>query len=171
MPELKTIVGERLQQCRKDKNWTLEQVASQIGASQQQLSNWERGFRPVSLEYLHILSNIFGKSGGWLAGFDEQEADSRGPTVTINDNLMSDDLVKGDEVQIDSAITIPRTTDMFAIRVNGEVWVRWIRPELDSSYTIRATDSKHWPDMKIDNLDKLKELEIIGRVHCVKRHI
>lgn len=171
MSELNKIVGARLQQCRKERDWTLEQVSNQIGATLQQYSNWERGIRPVSLIYLHKLAALYSKNGGWLSGFDEQQTDTKGPTITINDTLMDNDLIKGDEVQIDSSVTVPSTTDMFAIKVNDQVWVRWIRPELDGSYTIRAVDAKHWPEMKVGSLDELKKLEIIGRVHCIKRHI
>lgn len=171
MSELNRIIGDRLLKSRKEKGWKLAEIAEKIDATLQQYSNWERGMRPVSIEYLHKLADIYEKNGAWLSAFSDDEHDTKMPTIIINDNLMGDDLKKGDEVQIDTSIRQPTTTDIFAIEVNGQIWARWMRPELDGSYTIKATDENLWPEIKITDLESLRKITIIGRVHCIKRHI
>ncbi len=171
MPELNKLIGARLAQCRKEKGWTLQYVAGQVKITLQRYHSWELGNRPVGIDYLHELAAFYDKNGGWISGFDEKPDAAKGPTITISDTLMDPELKKGDEVQIDNSITLPTTTDMFAIEVNGQTWVRWIRPELDGSYTIKAADVKQCPTLKADNLNELKKLKIIGRVYQIKRHV
>lgn len=171
MSELNKIIGMRLQRCRRETGLTLEEASKKVDATLGQYSNWERGIRPVSLEYLHKLAVMYCKNGAWLAGFSEHEEKKTGQIIKINDNLMHDDLMKGDEVEIDSSITLPISTELFAISVNDKVWIRWIHTELNGSYTIKARDKTHWPDMIVKNRDELKKIHIIGRVHCIKRYI
>ena len=41
--EASMTFGEKLQDLRKEQNWTQEQLADQIGISRQSLSKWELG--------------------------------------------------------------------------------------------------------------------------------
>ncbi len=169
MSKLNEIIAFRLLRCRKEKGWKLAEIADKVGATLHQYSNWERGLRPVSLEYLHKLALVFEKDGAWLAGFSDEE-DKKCTTIKINDNLMKDDILKDDLVYIDTSITQPITTDMFAIKANEQVLVRWVRPEFDGSYTIKALNENLWPSIKVEKED-IKNLKILGRVNGIKRKI
>jgi hypothetical protein len=46
--------------------------------------------------------------------------------------------------------------------------VRWIRPEINGSFTIAAEDTEHYPDNRLTK-DGLTELRIIGRVTRISR--
>ncbi|MNC69124.1 hypothetical protein D3C75_1197850 [compost metagenome] len=59
--------------------------------------------------------------------------------------------------------TVTDERDMFALLVNGRVWVRWIRPEIDNTYSIASDDQGKYPDQKV-SADELQKYQIIGRV-------
>lgn len=92
-------------------------------------------------------------------------------TILAPDDSMAGrkDLIKeGDELLIDRTQNTVSKADLFAILVNGQVWVRWIRPEIDGSFTIAAEDTEHYPDNRLTK-DGLTELRIIGRVTRISR--
>ena len=53
-------VGDRLHDLRKEKGFTQEQLAEEIGVSTKSISNYERGAKLFSLETLTTLSTTLG---------------------------------------------------------------------------------------------------------------
>ncbi|MGL4508083.1 MAG: XRE family transcriptional regulator [Aeromonas sobria] len=83
--------------------------------------------------------------------------------IIAQDSSMAPIIQDGDEVLIDRSRTTVSTADLFAILVNGQIWIRWIRPELDGTFTVAAEDSAHYPDQKL-NTENLSNIKIIGRI-------
>jgi transcriptional regulator with XRE-family HTH domain len=78
------------------------------------------------------------------------------------DDSMRDTLSRGDRAVIDARQSRVKGKDLFGLLVNGDVWLRWIRPEVDGSYTIAADDSDQYPDQHL-TAEQLKDFQIIGR--------
>jgi len=79
------------------------------------------------------------------------------------DTSMAPLIAEGDELLLDGAQTTVRGADLFGIVVAGTVWVRWICPELNSTFTLKAGDSQQYPDSTLTP-EALAELDIVGRV-------
>lgn len=79
-----------------------------------------------------------------------------------------DIIIEGDEILIDRTHTTPNKADLFAILVNDQIWIRWIRPEITGTYTIAAEDKENYPDKHL-SLEELSELKIVGRVTRICR--
>jgi transcriptional regulator with XRE-family HTH domain len=89
--------------------------------------------------------------------------------LTVDDDSMKEVVCKGDTVLIDMKRKHSPVRDLFAILINGRVWIRWIRPEIDGkSYTLSAEDSSQYPDRLLTR-EELEELDIIGRVARIER--
>ncbi|MCE1119077.1 XRE family transcriptional regulator [Pseudomonas sp. NMI795_08] len=78
------------------------------------------------------------------------------------DNSMSGVVEEGDEVLLDLSRTTVQGEDLFGIRVNGGIWVRWIRPQLGGSFIVGA-NSTRYEDQTL-TAEQLADLEIVGRV-------
>lgn len=84
--------------------------------------------------------------------------------IRMPDDGMANTAIKGDLLLLDlSKRDAPDERDMFALLVNGRIWVRWIRPEMDDSYSIASDDPVKYPDQKV-SADELQKFQIIGRV-------
>lgn len=79
------------------------------------------------------------------------------------DNSMGDTVPEGAEVLLDIAQRTVRGADLFGIAVQGNIWIRKIRPELDGTFTLSAVDRGHYPDKTLSR-EELDNLDIIGRV-------
>ncbi|MCP1652708.1 XRE family transcriptional regulator [Pseudomonas nitroreducens] len=79
------------------------------------------------------------------------------------DTTMRGVINQSDEVLIDRRVTSVKALDLYALAVNGAIWFRKIRPNLDGSYTITAEDAAAFPDDTM-TAEQLAEQEIIGRV-------
>lgn len=88
-------------------------------------------------------------------------------TIKIEDDVMDGVASKGDIALVDMTRKRSKTRDLFAILAGDRLWVRWIRPELDGSYTMSAEDSKQYPDQLL-NAQQLDEYDIIGRVAIIE---
>ncbi|MNE76404.1 putative HTH-type transcriptional regulator [compost metagenome] len=75
----------------------------------------------------------------------------------------------GDEFLIDLDQTKVIDADLFALIVNSRIWVRWIRPEIDGTFTLAAQDSERFPSQCL-TADQLASLDIIGRVAMTCRY-
>ena len=62
------IIGERLRELRKAKGLTIEQVAKMFSCSKGAWSNYERGRRIPSAEYLDLIATEFGVTIDYLCG-------------------------------------------------------------------------------------------------------
>lgn len=89
-------------------------------------------------------------------------------TILATDDSMASLINTGNELLIDQSKKTVKIADIFAILVNFQVWIRWIRPEIDNSFTITAEDSEHFPDIKLTR-EELSELKIIGRVARISK--
>lgn len=83
------------------------------------------------------------------------------------DDAMTGDIEKGDEILINLDETSPDYTDIFAILVRGNLWLRRIRPEPDSTFIMQANNKDIQPDTPV-NLD---DINIVGRVVRISRSI
>ena len=92
-----------------------------------------------------------------------------GYTITINieDDVMRGVASKGDIALVDMTRKRSKTRDLFAILAGDRLWVRWIRPEVDGSYTMSAEDSNQYPDQLL-TAQQLDEYDIIGRVAIIE---
>jgi transcriptional regulator with XRE-family HTH domain len=79
------------------------------------------------------------------------------------DDSMGDTLSRGDRAVIDTRQARIKGKDLFGLLVNGDVWLRWIRPEVNGAYTIAADDSDQYPDQQL-TAEQLGDFQIIGRV-------
>lgn len=82
------------------------------------------------------------------------------------DDSMAPAIRKGDHVLVDTRARTVQGRDMFAILVNGRVWFRWIRPELDGSHTVTADAADAYP-AQILPTGQLDSLEILGRAALI----
>lgn len=79
------------------------------------------------------------------------------------DASMAPMIAEGDEVLLDGDQITVRGADLFGIVVAGTIWVRWICPELDGTFTLKAGDAQQYADSKMTR-EALDELDIVGRV-------
>lgn len=79
------------------------------------------------------------------------------------DASMAPLIAEGDELLLDGDQITVRGADLFGIVVAGNIWIRWIIPELDGTFTLKAGDSAQYPDSKLTP-EALDKLDIVGRV-------
>ena len=83
--------------------------------------------------------------------------------VKARDNTLSPNLSEGDAILIDRRETAVKRVGIYAIRDDhGEIWLRWIRPEMSGGYTVYTSDKEHFPDQHFDST-QLATLNIIGK--------
>ncbi|MFJ7111283.1 XRE family transcriptional regulator [Pseudomonas sp. NPDC098740] len=86
--------------------------------------------------------------------------------VVAPDDAMAGIIEEGDRAVIDLSETTVTRNDVFAIMVNGRLWLRWIRQTLDGNYLIQAERSDRYPDQPL-TLEELQALQILGRVRMI----
>ena len=86
--------------------------------------------------------------------------------VVAPDDSMSGIIEEGDRALIDLSETTVTRDDMFALMVNGRLWLRWIRQTLTGDYVIQAERRDHYPDQTLSN-EALATLHILGRVRMI----
>lgn len=86
--------------------------------------------------------------------------------VRMPDDSMPGEVNKGDRVLLDLSKREVMHRDLFALLVNGRVWVRWIRPEIDETFTIASTAPEQYQDVHC-SAEELQKFQIIGRVVLV----
>ena len=82
-----------------------------------------------------------------------------------DDTIMS--LKIGDAVIVDKSKIAVDGPGLFAIRFKqdigaSQVWLRYLRPEIDGTYTLYCDDKTHYPDTNL-NLTEFNQLDIIGK--------
>ncbi len=77
-----STLGERLQKLRREKNWSQEKLAQEIGIVRRLISRYETGVSTPSVETLRKLAAVFGVSVDFLLK-DPVESQS---TTKIDDN-------------------------------------------------------------------------------------
>jgi len=88
-------------------------------------------------------------------------------TVKAEDDAMEGVISKGDLALIDMSRKPDAVRDLFAILVGDRIWLRWIRPEINGSYTMSAENSHQYPDETLTT-GQLQQLNIIGRVAIIE---
>jgi len=70
---------------------------------------------------------------------------------------------EGAEVLLDLEQRTVRGADLFGIVAQGHIWIRYIRPELDGTYSITAADNSQYAAQNL-SAEQFKEIDVIGRV-------
>jgi len=151
--------------------------------SRSQWNNWEMGIREPNHHCYESMAKILGTTRELLA-WDFLKSSSNHQVSQIDklserginrdnilshisvDNSLSPQIKKGDDLLIDTSINTVDKLGLYAIKGNGGLWVKWIRPELSSGFTVYCTDKDNYPDQKIDSL---ADLDIIGSVVNINR--
>ena len=76
--EVDLAIGKRIQQRRKEMGFTAENLAEQIGVSQQQFSRYERGATKINVSHLVNIAVILDTPISWFF------ADSRAENLTFS---------------------------------------------------------------------------------------
>lgn len=79
------------------------------------------------------------------------------------DKSMQGVVDEGAEVLLDLEQNTVRGADLFGIAVTGHIWIRYIRPEMNGTYTISAADNSHYADQNL-TAEQFKDIDVIGRV-------
>ncbi|WP_106805794.1 LexA family transcriptional regulator [Pseudomonas sp. S5D5] len=79
------------------------------------------------------------------------------------DSSMAPLIAEGAEVLLDGDQVAVRGADLFGIVVADTIWIRWICPEMNNTFTLKASDSQQYPDTKLTR-EELEQLDIVGRV-------
>lgn len=85
------------------------------------------------------------------------------------DTSMQGVINEGDDFLIDLDKTEVVDADIFAFIVKDRIWTRWIRPELDGTYTLAAQDAEHFPERQL-SAEALADLDIVDRVALICRY-
>lgn len=86
--------------------------------------------------------------------------------VVAPDDSMSGIIEEGDRALIDLSETEIKRDDMFALLINGRLWLRWIRQTLQGDFIIQAQKTEHYPDQPLTK-EELDSLHILGRVRMI----
>lgn len=74
MSETGNVISERMAKSRKEKGWTIREVAERMGYEHpSRYSNWEFGLRVPKHNELIKAADVFGVSPAWLAGFTDHK--------------------------------------------------------------------------------------------------
>ena len=79
------------------------------------------------------------------------------------DKSMQGVVDEGAEVLLDLEQNAVRGADLFGIAVAGHIWIRYIRPEMNGTYTISAADNSQYADQNL-TAEQFKDIDVIGRV-------
>ena len=60
------ILGEKIIRLRKQREWSQEELASQLGISRQSVSKWESGASIPDLDKIIKMSSLFGVTTDYL---------------------------------------------------------------------------------------------------------
>lgn len=77
--------NENIRALRKEKGWTQQQLAEEIGVSRQMVTRWENGWNVPSLPYANKLSALFGVSVAELMTGDAPPAREAAPAAGKRD--------------------------------------------------------------------------------------
>ena len=86
--------------------------------------------------------------------------------VAAPDDSMSGVITKDDQVLIDLTDTRVLQDDLFALIINGRLWLRWIRQNIDGSYCIQAELRERFPDEQV-SAQTMESMHILGRVRLI----
>ena len=151
--------------------------------SRSQWNNWEIGIREPNHHFYESMARVLGTTRELLAwDFLKDSATSQINQIDrltergINrdnivahvaiDNSLAPRIEKDDEVLINTAVKSVDNLGLFAIKGNGSLWLKWIRPELNGGFTVYCTDKDNYPDQTVKSLD---ELNIIGSIVNINR--
>lgn len=185
---LSEVSGERITGSRYS-NWEQElrmpapEQMIQLGEAFGVPPAWLQGFTsndslsPVSTNYVTANSpSITTKAGlisvaqasdatAYSLDYLEKRGLNKNKLLAIRqlDGSMTGVIEEGDEVLLNREATTVQGADLFGIVVNGAIWVRWIRPQIDGAFIIAAQDREQYPDQQMA-AEQLESLDIIGRV-------
>lgn len=185
---LSEVSGERITGSRYS-NWEQElrmpapeqiiQLAEAFGVP----PGWLQGFTtndslsPVSTNYVTANSPTIATKGGLISvpqasdatayslDYLEKRGLNKNRLLAIRqlDSSMRGVIEEGDEALLNREVTTVQGADLFGVVVNGSVWIRWIRPQIDGSFIIAAQDREQYPDQHLAG-EQLEALDIVGRV-------
>lgn len=90
----------------------------------------------------------------------------------IKDNSMADQLFKNDTVIIKKAKNHSIDNLIFGIYClkdkNNQLWIRWVKPELDGSYQVFPSNKAHYESYAFSS-EEFSQFEIVGTIFKVIR--
>ncbi|HCE2656951.1 TPA: LexA family transcriptional regulator [Vibrio parahaemolyticus] len=83
--------------------------------------------------------------------------------LTAPDDAMTPDIERGDLILIDKTATTITGAGIYALETGaGDMFVRYVRRDIGSGYSVYANDEKHAPTQKFTD-DEFAELTVIGK--------
>ena len=83
--------AERLRKLREARRWTQAHLGKLLNVSPQVVSNWERGYTPISADAVATLARVFGVSSDFLLGIKDAEKEPAREWTQLKKLLHDDD--------------------------------------------------------------------------------
>jgi len=178
--DIKSKIGLRIKDSRKNKNLTAVQLAEITGFSAQRISNWERGTRTPKFEDAAILGNALSVSPTWLLFLDIDKPINKnnfktipilGTSSLIEGFLPVPDSIKEDVSDQDFSIIIKddsmsplydkgdivtfcreeqKNTDLALIKINASGESLFRKIKYDKNSFILSPLNSDWPQIHLE---------------------
>lgn len=86
--------------------------------------------------------------------------------IRSGDDSMRGIIGENDRLLIDRSVTTVTRDDLFALLIGDRIWLRWIRQEIDGTYSVKSEAPEQYPDQRLTR-EELDALQILGRVKII----
>lgn len=147
-------------------------LAKVLDTTPQYLSGWsnEPGIGVETNKY--ITANVNQEQGGKddELAFNVEALKRRGlnehslKLITAPDESMNSQFNRGDSLLIDTSANEITDTDIYALQTQaGDLYVRYVRRDIGSGYSVYADDERHAPTQQFSEDDFTTNLKVVGR--------
>lgn len=174
-----------------------KEVAELCDVTVGRLANFEAGTRRLSYVQIEKFAELYGVNPAWLAGYDKnfsiklthlkdeatgklgevgftkswferhQYTESNVSTLVVEDKSMAPVIKPNECILINKTFDISTKKDLFAIKVHGKVWVRWIEKVKGNSYSVTSENEDSFFSDQVYSAEKFDQIEVLGRVDMV----
>lgn len=126
-------IANRLQKLRKEKGYSQEQLADELGISRQAVSKWERAESSPDTDNLICLAKLYGVSLDYLLDTEDSIEEIKEQQIQTTPKLSEEELEELEDEKIDSdpVINAIKGSIVFVMTilylVMGSIWGLWFR--------------------------------------------
>ena len=92
-------IGDRIREKRKNKDYTLEQLAEEIGVTKSTVLKYENGSIAIPSDKIEKIAKSLNVSPGYLMGWEEEKKQETQDDIITTYNLTPDELLEYEKIK------------------------------------------------------------------------